>query len=202
MPVTCPRFIHIEEAHIEGGGKERTVFLLPDKKIAELNGIYAYTPRPVSLKLLNCSNIKEMERNYCAMLQEPEAEKKICDQNPGYVFFYIARDTIAYLLAFVKYSDYDSKKDKILAEFYFVAEWLGITTDIRCYIFQHQRPLHYNTSIIKQQHSEINKRRKPRFSFYLDSFPMKKNRYLLYINGGYPYFEFKIQDTGSLLNPG
>jgi hypothetical protein len=201
VPATCPRFTHIKEAH-EDGGEERTVSLLPDKKIAELNGIYANTPYPVSLKLLNCSNIKEMEINYCDRLREADAEKKICDQKPEYVFFYIARDTVDYLLAFVKYSDYDSKKDKILNEFYSVATWLGITRDIRCYIFQHQRPLSYDTSIIGWQRNELKKRKKSHFSFYLDSFPMKKGRYLLYINGGYPYFEFKVQNVGFSLNPG
>jgi hypothetical protein len=188
----------------EDGGKTRTVQLLPDEKIAELNGIYANMPHPVSLNLLNCPNVKEKEPNYCAMLQEIEAEKKICDQKPGYVFFYVAHDTVAYLLAFVKYSDYDSKKDKILTEFYSVKEWLelGITTTIRCYIFQYQRPPVYDTSIIQRRCNEINKRKNPNFHFYFESFPMKKTRYLLYINGGYPYFEFKVQDVGFSLNPG
>jgi hypothetical protein len=137
-------------------------------------------------------------------LREYDAEKKICDQKPEHVFFHIARDTVEYLLAFVKYFDYDSKQDKILTEFYSMAEWLGITTDIRCYIFQHQyqRQVIYDTSNIQRQRSEINKRKKPHFSFHLNSFPMKKDRYFLYINGGYPYFEFKVQDVGFSLNPG
>jgi hypothetical protein len=201
MLTTCPRFIHIKEAH-EEGGEYRAVPLLTDKKIAELNGIYAHTPYPVSLKLLNCSNVKEMESNYCNWLHEDDAKNKICDQKPEYVFFYIACDTVEYLLAFVKYSDYESEKDKILNEFYSVAAFLGITTNTRCYIFQHQRPPVYDTSIIHRQHSEINKNKKPHFSFFIESFPMKKKRYLLYVNGGYPYFEFKVQDVGPSFIPG
>jgi hypothetical protein len=61
--MTCPQFINIKEAR-EDGGEERTAYLLPDKKIAELNGIYANTPCPVSLKLLNCPNVKQMKQNY------------------------------------------------------------------------------------------------------------------------------------------
>jgi hypothetical protein len=199
MPETCPGFIHIKEIRQEGGN-ERSVDLLPDKKISDLNGIYANNPLPVSIKLLNCHNVKHLEYNYCSRLQVVNAVKRICDtQKNEHVFFYIRHDTIEYLLAFVKYSDYDSKKGEVQNEVYATADWLGINAEIQCYIFLYQRPICYDTSNIKRRYSEINKKKKPRFTFYLDSVPMKKNRQILYINGGYPCFTFKVQDVDSLL---
>ncbi|GHV39583.1 hypothetical protein AGMMS49546_11890 [Spirochaetia bacterium] len=201
MRNTCPEFKHIRDAHFDGVDV-RIFRLLPDKKMADLYGIYANTTLAVSLKLLACHNIKNNIPNYCRDLHAPDAIEKICDYlKTKYVFLYVSNhsdtNSAAHLLAFVKASNYDNEKNKILEELYQTALWLGMSAEenIRCFIFQHN-PAILDTTLLQKKIHEINAR-KPHSNFYyhLDMIPNNQKPQLLFVNGGFPFFSFRVQDA-------
>jgi hypothetical protein len=175
--------------------------LLDDSKIFNLKAIRAYTSYKVSIMALTCQNMKNQSNNYCKILLNCEAEKKICELRTKYVYFYVDKSKrenthtkpTVYLLVFTK-STRDFEIKSIVDEIKKITmEWLDITNSfINCYIFEYSKypkcGIMNESTIIKRfdEHcADIN--------FKCRASSIRAGQWL-YINGGDPIFTFVPQD--------
>jgi hypothetical protein len=162
MMKLCPKYVHVWPAKHPRDDEEVPFYsdifpLLDDPKIFNQEAIHVNTPYKVSIRVLACQNVKDIEENYCEKLCECEADKRICELGTKYVYFYIdkskkenahPRPTV-YLLAFTK-GTRDMEMKSIVDEVKKIAtEWLEITDSyIDCHIFVNSKRPPYGTDLI------------------------------------------------------
>jgi hypothetical protein len=214
----CPSYKHLRAAKTEGRSTtadDNDIFypekydLIDDEKSAHIKAICANTPYPVSIRLLACWNLKDQPVNYCGDLSDLLAKKKICESNKTeYVSFYMDKSehgqsenkvqkNPVYLVVFIRYFKDDEKiPGKIVLEVKRTAKWLGIDGGvIQCYVFYFKTNSLCNTfdlGTLKKAYTEKCPDSKYSFQFHYVN-PSKKPQ-LLYVNGGSPRFEFKVQE--------
>jgi len=210
----CPSYIHLrpvttqEKAASDANNFRPDEYnLLDDEKTANIKTIRAHTPYPVSIRLFVCQNRKSHAKNYCVDLFVADTKKRLCESNAThYIFFYVDKSKQehsenklkepVYFVIFARNPFGNSEIEAITAEVKKTAQWLGITGNIiQCYVIycsaSHQT-LPFDIGVLTKKFTEKCPDQNYFFQFKPPIPNDGKTRYL-YISGGYPRFEIRVQ---------
>jgi hypothetical protein len=197
----CPKFVHLRATK----EKEPGIFTLIEGSIPiEVKEVRANTPFLVSVRILFCHKMKIKKPSYCDMqeIREEHSDKQICGlKKNDYVFFFIDKSdksqnkSPVYLIIFIRDSQVKSEACAIIKELKLMLGWLNIADDsvIHCYIFYYSTTPQVttrNNATIKSYFTEPDNK----FIYSIRSVPMKSPR-ILYVNGGSPKFDIKVQEA-------
>jgi hypothetical protein len=146
--------------------------------------------------------MKMKEPSYCGMenIHEAQAGKRACESNKTkYVAFYVGKSgknekTLVYLVAFIRDGALAHEAGVIGEELKRTASWLNSANNIiHCYIFCYSATPHatVRSDAVVQKHL---KQSGGDFICLIQNVPFRLPR-VLYVNGGSPRFEIKIQEA-------